>query len=145
MKRLSVLALISLTAMVTAMLALGACGGASSSSNTVTITLTDYHISASRTTFVAGTIYHFTVKNQSKSNHDFMIMPPLRGDMTMHAEPLEAVALYSISQPKLPPGATQEFNFAFLHAAAPGTLEFACHIGNQYQLGMHLPITVSAR
>ena len=125
--------------------ALAACGGASSSgsANTVTVTLSDFKIEASRSTFTTGTTYHFVVTNSGQTNHEFMIAPPAKDDMSM--DQMDRMALYRIDQSALPPGATMEFDFTFPSAAPAGNLEFACHVGSHYQLGMKAALVVNPR
>jgi hypothetical protein len=61
------------------LLALAGCGAPASHANTVRVTLSDFKIASSQTTFQAGTIYHFVVTNAptSTTNHEFMIMRPM--------------------------------------------------------------------
>jgi uncharacterized cupredoxin-like copper-binding protein len=120
----------------------GMSGGMSASSGAsaqvVTVTLSDFKIEASQTTFKTGVPYRFVVTNSAKStaNHEFVIVRP----MTM-AE-MDKMTLHRIDASQLPPGATQSFDLTFTNPAPAGQLECACHIGNHYQLGMHTPITV---
>src|SRR5215469_14252001 len=61
--------------------ALAACGGSSTTSTTssgsqeVQVTLSEYKITSSVTTFSPGTSYHFLVTNTGHIAHEFMIMP----------------------------------------------------------------------
>ena len=149
------------------LLALVACGGGSSSGDmsgtpgmsggssgtsatggapaqTVHVTLSDFKVSTSQTTFKTGVLYHFVVSNSDKSsaNHEFMIVKPMNGDgMTM--DEMDKMALYMVDQHDLPPGATKRFDLTFKDPAAASQLEFACHVGSHYQLGMHESITVT--
>jgi uncharacterized cupredoxin-like copper-binding protein len=127
------------------LLALSSCGAPADQATTVRITLSDYKIESSQTTFQAGTIYHFVVTNAptSTTNHEFMIMAPMSGD-TMSMGQMDQHALFRLDASVLPPSATQSFSFAFPRAASPGQLEFACHVGSHYQLGMHESISVTA-
>lgn len=139
-RRLALLALAALS-----LAALAACGGTSSSrtANTVTVTLSDFKIEASRSTFTTGTTYHFVVTNSGQTNHEFMIAPSANDAMSMHQ--MDNMALYHIDVSALPPGATKEFDFTFPSAAPIGKLEFACHVGSHYQLGMKAAIVVNPR
>ena len=133
---------------------LGACAGGAASgdrpadsggaaAHTVTVTLSDFQITASQTTFQAGVPYHFVVTNSahSSTHHELMIIRPLHGaGMTM--DEMDRMALHMVDEDELPPGATQSFDLTFKEPAAAGTLEFACHVGSHYQLGMHTPIRV---
>jgi uncharacterized cupredoxin-like copper-binding protein len=122
-------------------------GGTSATSGAsaqiVTVTLSDFKIEASQTTFKTGVPYRFVVTNSAKStaNHEFMIVKPMTGDgMTM--DEMDRMALYRIDASLLPPGATKSFDFTFTDPAPTGQLEFACHVGSHYQVGMHTSITV---
>ncbi len=129
----------------TLLLAFAACGGSSGSrGTTVTVTLSDFKIAASQTTFKTGTSYHFVVTNSSKSstNHELLIIMPMSGEgMTM--DDMHKSALHYVDESKLPPGATQSFDYTFKDPASAGQLELACHVGSHYQLGMHTPVTVT--
>ncbi|MFN3742840.1 MAG: hypothetical protein ACK4VW_09250 [Anaerolineales bacterium] len=132
-----------LSSMVTLLLA--GCGGQKTSSNEVTITLTDFGIQSSVTEFKVGVPYRFTVTNAGKVPHEFMIMPPLTAEqMSMHMEmeELDKMALAMIGEEDLPPGATKSFEYTFTQPAPAGTLEFACHVSGHYEAGMKLGITV---
>jgi uncharacterized cupredoxin-like copper-binding protein len=125
---------------------LSACGGGSSASKTpvdVNITLTDFGISSSLTTFQVGTPYHFTVKNDGAVPHEIFIMPVATAGMTPdQIQALKGSGLDSIMADDLPVGATKTMDYTFTKAYPAGTLEFACHLPGHYEAGMHLPITV---
>jgi len=130
--------------LVVAVLLLTACG-AQSNSNEVTITLTDFGIESSRTSFEVGVPYHFTVTNNGAINHEIMIMAPLSEDqmgMNMSMEEMDKMALAMIEEDELTPGATKTLDYTFTEPAPDGTLEFSCHIEGHYVAGMKLPITV---
>ena len=119
-------------------------GGANGTpAGTVSITLSDFKIEASQTSFQVGKSYHFIVTNSSKStvNHELMLIVPMSGD-GMSMDEMDKMALYAISQQDLPPGASKSFDYTFTKSAGAGELELACHVGSHYQLGMHTPITV---
>jgi uncharacterized cupredoxin-like copper-binding protein len=132
--------------MLIAVFLLSACGGGGSASKTpvdVTITLTDFGVSSSLTTFQVGTPYHFTVKNDGVVPHEIYIMAPKSGTMTPdQIQSLKTEALVGLSQDDLPAGATKTMDYTFTKAYPAGTLEFACHLPGHYEAGMHLPITV---
>jgi uncharacterized cupredoxin-like copper-binding protein len=113
------------------------------SAQVVTVTLSDFKIVASQTTFKTVVLYRFVVTNSTKStaNHEFMIVQPMAGNAMSMAD-LDKMALHRIDVSQLPPGATKSFNLTFTAPAPAGQLEFACHVGSHYQLGMHTPITV---
>jgi len=127
-----------------AVLFLAACGTQSDSSE-VTITLTDFGMEASRTSFEVGVPYHFTITNNGAINHEIMIMPPLTEEqmmMNMDMETMDKMALAMIEEDELTPGATKTLDYTFTESAPVGTLEFACHVEGHYVAGMKLPITV---
>jgi uncharacterized cupredoxin-like copper-binding protein len=133
------------------LLALAACDSGSSASESpvnekmVTILLTEYRIAASQTTFTTGVKYHFIVTNIGQSSHELILMPQVSGVMGMGSDMsgLDKMALMHIDQSHLPPGATQSVDYTFTQPEAAGKLEFACLLGDHYQMGMHLPITVA--
>ena len=99
---------------------------------TVQITLVEYQIISSQTTFSVNVPYHFIVTNKGQIDHQFMIMSVGQ----LGQPPLAAIAL-------LKPGETQSLDFTFTQPAATGQLEFACHIHGHYSAGMKLPIIVN--
>lgn len=119
----------------------GGSGGASA--QVVNITLSDFKIASSQTTFKTGVPYHFVVTNSSKSttSHEFMIVKPMTGDGMSMAD-MDKLALRRIDVSQLPPGARKSIDLTFTDPASAGQLELACHVGSHYQLGMHTPITV---
>lgn len=130
--------------LVVVILLLTACG-AQSGSNEVTITLTEFGIRSSRTTFEVGVPYRFVVTNEGAVEHELMIMPPLteaQMDMNMDMHELDELALAFIEEDELPSGATATLDFTFTEPAPDGTLEFACHTPGHYEEGMKLPIIV---
>jgi len=123
---------------------LAACG-AQGDSNEVTITLTDFGMESSRTSFEVGVPYHFVIKNEGAINHEMMIMAPLtemQMSMDMDMEEMDAMALAMIEEDELTPGSTMTLDYTFTESAPAGTLEFACHVEGHYIAGMKLPFTV---
>jgi len=124
---------------VVAVFFLAACGN----SNDVTITLTDFGIESSRTTFEVGVPYHFVVTNNGVINHEIMLMSPMPdGELGMDMEEMDAMALAMIEEDELTPGTTMSFDYTFTEPAPAGTLEFACHVEGHYDAGMKLAVTV---
>lgn len=122
---------------------LAACGGTSSSkANQVNVTLSDFKIQSSQTTFTPGTTYHFVVTNNGHTSHEFMVMQPVSGQMSMGQ--MDHMALYHVDASKLPTAASTSFDFTFPSSAARESLEFACHLPGHYEAGMHLPITLKS-
>jgi uncharacterized cupredoxin-like copper-binding protein len=130
--------------MVIATLALAACNSAAAQPPQkpveVQVTLTEFKITSSQTTFSTGVPYHFVVTNKGTVNHEFMIMPPVSG--TVSPEQVQKLALAGISGDELTPGATKTLDYTFTQPAPAGKLEFACHLPGHYEAGMHLSIVV---
>ena len=129
--------------MVLAVAVLAACGGggASGGATTVTVTLTDFKIDSSLTTFSVGVPYHFVVTNKGAVAHEFVIMPPEQGTQGSETQ-LPSTALAGIMGKDLAAGATKTLDYTFTQAAPAGGLEFACHLPGHYEAGMHVPIVV---
>jgi len=120
---------------------LAACGGGGSSSGatTVNITLTDFAISSSLTTFKVGVPYHFVVKNNASVPHEIWIDPV---DANLTPDTAKSQALAGLGQDVLTAGATQSFDYTFTKAYPAGSYEFACHLPGHYEAGMHVGIVV---
>jgi uncharacterized cupredoxin-like copper-binding protein len=116
---------------------LAACGpsgsGGSSQAVEVKVTLTDFKVESSLTTFSVGTPYHFVITNNGSVAHEILIMAP-GGDRSQ--------ALLTVGEKDLQAGATKAVDYTFTTAAPDGKLEFACHISGHYEAGMHLPLVV---
>jgi uncharacterized cupredoxin-like copper-binding protein len=125
----------------TVLVACGGGGAASGNATTVTVTLSDFKIDSSLTTFSTGVPYHFVVTNKGAVAHEFVIMPPEQGALGSETQ-LPSGALAGIMGKDLTPGATRTLDYTFTKAAPAGSLEFACHLPGHYEAGMHLSITV---
>ena len=113
--------------------------GSPNSTQNVQVTLTDFKVSSSMTTFSAGTPYHFVVKNDGKTAHEFMVMQPMAmGNMPM--DQMDKMAYTSID--RLNPGETKSVDYTFASSTAGKSIEFSCHLSGHYEAGMKLPITV---
>jgi uncharacterized cupredoxin-like copper-binding protein len=131
---------ISILLLVAVLLAAcGGGGGASSSGTTVNITLTDFVISSSLTTFKVGVPYHFVVKNNASVPHEVWIDPV---DPNLTADTAKSQALAGLGPDVLSAGVTQSFDYTFTKAYPAGALEFACHVPGHYEAGMHVGIVV---
>jgi uncharacterized cupredoxin-like copper-binding protein len=127
-------------------LLLAACGAQGNTSNEVKITLTDFGIESSRTSFEVGVPYHFVVTNNGAIDHEIMLMPPLTEQqmgMKMKMEEMDKMALAHIEASDLTPGKTMTLDYTFSQPAPAGSLEFSCHVEGHYEAGMNLPITVN--
>src|SRR6266480_1719192 len=86
---------------------LAACGGTTGSTNQLNVTLSEFKIQSSQTNFTPGTTYHFVVTNNGHTNHEFMVMQPMSGDMSMGQ--MDSMALSRVDSSQLPPGASKSF------------------------------------
>ena len=111
--------------------------------NTVAVTLSDFKVEAAQTTFKTGITYHFVIHNTSSTvNHELMAIKPLGGD-GMSMSDMDKVALFMVSSTQLAPGATTTVDYTFTQPYSAGQIEFACHVGSHYSLGMHMPLIVT--
>lgn len=136
--------LLLITLILGALVALTACSsGSSSGSNKtvdVNVTMTEFKIDSSVTDFQQGVPYHFIVNNKGSVAHEFLITPPLSGQVS--SEDAQKQALVSILSDKLNAGATATADYTFTKAYPAGSLEMSCHLPGHYDGGMHTPITV---
>jgi uncharacterized cupredoxin-like copper-binding protein len=127
--------------LVLAVAGCGAKAAATSKANgptTVNITLTEFKITSSVTSFTVGTPYHFVVTNAGQTQHELMIMPVAMGTASENAR--DASKLLEVSE--LDPGQSGTTDFTFTTPALAGTLEMACHVTGHYESKMRLPIVV---
>jgi uncharacterized cupredoxin-like copper-binding protein len=126
-------------------LLLSACG--SNNPQKVEVSLTEFGIESSTTTFEAGQRYFFEITNEGVLAHEFAVSEPV-GDMGMAdhemggADHDMSMALLHIGEDKLAPGSTVTIEFTFTNAA--DSLELACHLPGHYEAGMFTAITVGA-
>jgi len=127
------------------LVALAACGGSTSTapsgSQEVHVTLSEYKITSSVTTFSPGTPYHFVVTNKGQVPHEFMMMPRGMNMGGMSMDEMHKVALHMIDN--VAPGETKTFEYTFASSMMGQNLEFACHLPGHYEAGMQLPMMVS--
>lgn len=122
---------------------LAACSGSSGGSKqpvTVNVTLSEFKVDSSLTTFSVGVPYHFVVVNQGGAPHELLIMAPTNDPATLDAA--RKAALVTLTTQDLPIGATKTVDYTFTQAAPAGTLELACHLPGHYEAGMHTAIVV---
>jgi uncharacterized cupredoxin-like copper-binding protein len=122
-------------------LLLTACGSSGAKSVTVNLTLSEFSINSSLTTFTQGVTYHFVVKNTGATNHEVYIMPS--GGSDMDEQQAKDASLAGLGSADLPSGATKSFDYTFTKAYPAGSLELSCHISGHYDSGMHTPIVVN--
>ncbi len=125
------------------MLILAACGGSTTSSGAqeVQVSLSEYKVASSVTTFTPGTTYHFVVTNNGKTAHEFMLMPEGMNMGNMPMSDLHKQAFMMIDT--VAPGETKNIDYTFTSSLAGQNLEFACHFAGHYEAGMKLPVTIS--
>jgi uncharacterized cupredoxin-like copper-binding protein len=130
---------------VVACLLVVACSGSSPISNAqptdVTVTLRDFRVTSSVTTYKVGVPYRFVVTNSGSVNHEFMVVPPPKAGES--SDDLDKEALGHIDDANFPPGNSQTVTVTFTKPESSGALEFACHVPGHYEQGMHLPISVT--
>ncbi len=135
-------------------LILSACGSNLQEPETVEISLTEFRIQSSLTTFEAGKPYRFVITNYGSIDHEFTIMPPMPAapiatDMGMGEMPgmdhnNMPGAILHVEQEQLSAGATVTIEFTFAQSASLGLIEFACHLPGHYEAGMLVPISVNS-
>jgi uncharacterized cupredoxin-like copper-binding protein len=123
-----------------------ACSGSSAVSNAqptdVKVTLSNFKIESSVTTYKVGFPYRFVVTNSGSVNHEFMVVPPSQAGES--SDDLDKVALGRIDDASFTLGSTQTVTVTFTKPETSGALEFACHVPGHYEQGMRMPITVTA-
>jgi len=110
----------------------------------VKVTLKDFSIESSVTEFKPGVQYHFTVTNEGKVPHEFMIMPisehmGMSGMSSM--EEWDKMALMMIPVEQLPVGATATADYTFT-SVPEGNIELVCMTSGHFEAGMRMPITI---
>ena len=116
-------------------------GGSSGSATEVDVTLGDYTIQSSLTSFKVGVPYRFVIINNGNHQHNFNISTPV--DKTGSIDASLSSALLTIPQDKLPIGGGTTVVYTFPASAAGQDLEFSCLIRLHYEKGMRLQITVT--
>ena len=110
----------------------------------IKVTLKDFSIESSVTEFKPGVQYHFTVTNEGKVSHEFMIMPisehmGMSGMSSM--EEWDKMALMMIPVEQLPVGATATADYTFT-SVPEGNIELVCMTSGHFEAGMRMPITI---
>jgi uncharacterized cupredoxin-like copper-binding protein len=143
------------------LLLITACGGSAPSVNedgsiNVEVTLTDFKIESSVTTFEAGKTYRFTITNEGLVPHEFVIAEPLMEDEAHNDEDAHSDddahgedememkhegVVVEVSEDELQPGATVTVDATFPDHV-DGELQFACHTEGHYEAGMFSPISM---
>ncbi|MGA2110861.1 MAG: hypothetical protein ABSG98_01780 [Anaerolineales bacterium] len=124
-------------------LILAGCGGAPPrpQATEVDVTLQDYSIISSVTTFQVGVPYVFVASNEGGLAHQLDIMPPTAAG-PVAAQEVQKELVAGIGGSGIDPGKTVRFQYTFAKAYPPAQLEMASHLKGDYEAGMFLSITV---
>ena len=105
----------------------------------VNVTLKDFSIASSVTTFHVGTPYYFVVSNKGPSVHEFTIVQAMPDGKPLPDGGAEAHQLFEIEQ--IGPGTMISMNYTFTPANA-GKFEIDCLMRGHYMAGMRLAISI---
>ncbi len=105
----------------------------------VQITLQNIKIHSSMTTFKVGVHYFFVIINKDNVEHEFMISPAGMGGHIMSSS-MMGVTFALVEHIK--PHTIRTLAYTFQYPEPAGSIEFACHYGNHYAMGMLLPVIV---
>jgi uncharacterized cupredoxin-like copper-binding protein len=106
----------------------------------VRVTLADFSIASSATTFHTGIPYYFVVANRGPSVHEFLIQPVKPDGSPLPPDVQYKNKLIEIEQ--IAPGTTMTINYRFSPSAV-GRYEIACLMRGHYQAGMKFSIIVT--
>ena len=107
-----------------------------SGADTVAVSLREFKIAASQTTFKVGRTYTFAATNDGKLEHELVLEPDGAVDQALTAGGKVAEA------DDIAPGQTKTLTWTF---TAPGRYQLACHKPGHFQRGMvFAPILVTA-
>jgi uncharacterized cupredoxin-like copper-binding protein len=105
----------------------------------VHVTLVEYKIVATVTTFRVGVPYHFVVSNRGTMVHEFMVTLDHPDGTSYPSSEQDAHAIIHIEV--VNPGTTINLNYTFAPSSG-GRYEMACQMRGHYAAGMHLPLIV---
>ncbi|HVU68469.1 MAG TPA: hypothetical protein VHD63_15125 [Ktedonobacteraceae bacterium] len=101
----------------------------------------DFHIRSSSTVFAHDVPYHFVIKNDGHTPHEFMITPLTLSTMNgMSMSDMDQLSLADVMQ--IAPGQTRTLDYTFPRSTAGTHLQFACHYPGHYEAGMSLNILI---
>lgn len=133
-------------ALAVLLIVFAACDGGVNSlgrTQTVQVSESEFSITSSITHFEVGKSYHFTVKNEGKTSHEFMILPADEGTMSgMSMDDMDKMALASIAN--IQPGETRALDFTFPAPMRGSHPAFACYLTGHYEAGMKQEVSVAA-
>jgi uncharacterized cupredoxin-like copper-binding protein len=126
---------------------LAACSGQTPATQTVEITLTEFGIQSTLTSFEVGQPYSFVITNSGALDHELTVIP-VGAQMNDHdiedtGHDMSGAVLH-VGQEELTPGATVTVEYTFTQEMDLGQFEFACHLPGHYEAGMFAPISVEA-
>ena len=116
---------------------------AKSGAVTVNVRAGEYFFKSDMTTFKVGVPYHFIVHNIGAIPHELMIVQPIMAGM-MSMDAMDSMAVGHIEDADLQTGQTSTLDLTFTRPYPTGTLEMACHVGQHYEKGMHIPVNVTS-
>ena len=105
----------------------------------VHVTLLEYKIISTVTTFRVGVPYHFTVTNRGTMVHEFMITLDHPDGTAYPSGEQDAHAIIHIEV--VNPGTTININYTFLPSSG-SRYEMACQMRGHYAAGMHLSLII---
>ncbi len=109
----------------------------------VHVVIQDGTITSSMKNFNAGIPYTFTVVNQGKTSHNFIILKRISGAAATTPPPNSGI-LYIVPATQLTPGTTRTFSYQFPLSAEQGSLQFTTHLaGPGGPEGAHIPVNVT--
>lgn len=106
----------------------------------VDITLKDFTITSSMTTFHVGKPYYFVASNKGPSVHEFTIVQSLPNGKLLPNGGEGAYQLFEIEQ--IAPGTSVSMNYTFT-PRNEGAYEIDCLMRGHYMAGMRLPVTIT--
>ena len=106
----------------------------------VDITLKDFSITSSITTFHVGKPYYFVATNKGPSVHEFTIVQSLPNGKLLPNGGEGAYQLFEIEQ--IAPGTTVSMNYTFM-PRNEGAYEIDCLMRGHYMAGMRLPVIIT--
>ncbi|HVB26132.1 MAG TPA: hypothetical protein VNG51_29600 [Ktedonobacteraceae bacterium] len=105
----------------------------------VHVTLVEFKIYSTVTTFRVGVPYHFVVSNRGTMVHEFMITLDHPDGTSYPSSEQDAHAIIHIEV--VNPGTTINLNYTFLPSSG-SRYEMACQMRGHYAAGMHLALIV---
>ncbi len=106
----------------------------------VHVTLVEYKIYSTLTTFRVGVPYHFVVSNRGTMVHEFMVTLDHPEGTSYPSSEQDAHAIIHIEV--VNPGTTINLNYTFSPSSG-SRYEMVCQMRGHYAAGMHLPLIVT--